>query len=111
MAFCVTKAAVVMLAKNVSLPLAWDNICVDTVSPGWMWSDNIDKRYGGYNTMDLEALDQPMRMQLAPSRVILKNGCQWRRSRCQCQLPGLGSAQLHGFAGNRAGFRHPQEAL
>ncbi len=52
MVYPVTKAAVVMLAKNAALLLAPDNIRVNTVSPGWTWSRNIDKRYGGRERAD-----------------------------------------------------------
>jgi len=52
MVYPVTKAAVVMLAKNASLLLAPDNIRVNTVSPGWTWSRNIDIRYGGRERAD-----------------------------------------------------------
>lgn len=42
----VTKAAVLMLAKTAAVQLAADKIRVNTVSPGWTWSRNIERRFG-----------------------------------------------------------------
>lgn len=53
----VTKAAVIMLAKTASVQLAEDKIRVNTVSPGWTWSRNIDRRYGGRERADAFAAE------------------------------------------------------
>ncbi len=45
MVYSVTKAAAHMLAKTGATQLAPDGIRVNTVSPGWTWSRNIEARY------------------------------------------------------------------
>lgn len=42
----VTKAALLMLARTAAQQLAPRGIRVNSVSPGWMWSRNIERRYG-----------------------------------------------------------------
>jgi NAD(P)-dependent dehydrogenase (short-subunit alcohol dehydrogenase family) len=42
----VTKAGLLMLAKTAAQQLAPQGIRVNSVSPGWMWSRNIERRYG-----------------------------------------------------------------
>jgi len=42
----VTKAGLLMLAKTAAQQLAPRGIRVNSVSPGWMWSRNIERRYG-----------------------------------------------------------------
>jgi 3-oxoacyl-[acyl-carrier protein] reductase len=42
----VTKAALLMLVKTAAQQLAPRGIRVNAVSPGWMWSRNIERRYG-----------------------------------------------------------------
>jgi NAD(P)-dependent dehydrogenase (short-subunit alcohol dehydrogenase family) len=42
----VTKAALLMFVKAAALELAPRGIRVNSVSPGWMWSRNIERRYG-----------------------------------------------------------------
>ncbi|MEM1398386.1 MAG: SDR family oxidoreductase [Pseudomonadota bacterium] len=53
----VTKAALIMLAKTAAVQLADKGIRVNTVSPGWTWSRNIDKRYGGRERADTFAAE------------------------------------------------------
>ena len=42
----VTKAALIGLSRNMSQALAPLGIRLNSVSPGWTWSRNIEKRYG-----------------------------------------------------------------
>lgn len=42
----VTKAALLMLTKAAAQALAPENIRVNSVSPGWVWSRNLEARYG-----------------------------------------------------------------
>ena len=42
----VSKAGLLMLAKTAAHQLAPRGIRVNAVSPGWMWSRNIERRYG-----------------------------------------------------------------
>ncbi|MEK6720035.1 MAG: glucose 1-dehydrogenase [Chloroflexota bacterium] len=42
----VTKAGLLMLVKTAAQQLAPRGIRVNAVSPGWMWSRNIERRYG-----------------------------------------------------------------
>jgi NAD(P)-dependent dehydrogenase (short-subunit alcohol dehydrogenase family) len=42
----VTKAGLLMLVKTAGQQLAPRGIRVNAVSPGWMWSRNIERRYG-----------------------------------------------------------------
>ena len=46
MVYSVTKAALHMLAKTGGTQLATRNIRVNTLSPGWTWSRNLESRYG-----------------------------------------------------------------
>ncbi len=48
----VTKAALVMLVKTAAHQLAPRGIRVNSVSPGWMWSRNIERRYGSRERAD-----------------------------------------------------------
>ena len=41
-----SKAGLLMLAKTAAQQLAPRGIRVNAVSPGWMWSRNIERRYG-----------------------------------------------------------------
>ncbi|PND52523.1 SDR family oxidoreductase [Rhodococcus sp. ENV425] len=43
----VSKAAMVQLTRNMALDLAADGIRVNSVSPGWTWSNAIDQLSGG----------------------------------------------------------------
>ena len=45
MVYSVTKAGVHMLAKTGATQLAAHNIRVNSLSPGWTWSRNIERRY------------------------------------------------------------------
>lgn len=49
----VTKAALLMLVKTSAQQLASRGIRVNSVSPGWMWSRNIERRYGTRERADL----------------------------------------------------------
>ena len=42
----VGKAGLLMLAKTAAQQLAPQGIRVNAISPGWMWSRNIERRYG-----------------------------------------------------------------
>ena len=42
----VSKAAVVQLTRNMAMDLAGDNIRVNSVSPGWIWSKVMDELSG-----------------------------------------------------------------
>jgi NAD(P)-dependent dehydrogenase (short-subunit alcohol dehydrogenase family) len=57
MVYSVTKAALLMLAKTGATQLAPHNIRVNTVSPGWTWSRNIERRYGNRETADAFAAE------------------------------------------------------
>lgn len=48
----VTKAALLMLVKTAAQQLAPRGIRVNAVSPGWMWSRNIERRYGSRERAD-----------------------------------------------------------
>ena len=52
-AYNVTKAALLMLVKTSAQQLAPRGIRVNSVSPGWMWSRNIELRYGTRERADL----------------------------------------------------------
>ncbi|MCF8156822.1 MAG: SDR family oxidoreductase, partial [Rhodoferax sp.] len=43
----VSKAALVQLTRNMAMDLAPDNIRVNSVSPGWTWSNIMDQLTGG----------------------------------------------------------------
>ncbi len=57
MVYSTTKAALHMLAKTGATQLAGDKIRVNTLSPGWTWSRNIDRRYGGRERADAFAAE------------------------------------------------------
>ena len=50
--YSTTKAALISLARNGSQQLASKRIRVNTVSPGWTWSRNIEARMGGREEAD-----------------------------------------------------------
>lgn len=52
MVYSVTKAALHMLAKTGAVQLADAGIRVNSVSPGWTWSNNIAGRYGDRDRAD-----------------------------------------------------------
>jgi len=55
MVYSVTKAALHMLAKTGGTQLAGRGIRVNTLSPGWTWSRNIETRYGTRHHADAYA--------------------------------------------------------
>ena len=57
MVYSVSKAALHMLAKTGATQLARDNIRVNSLSPGWTFSRNIDRRYGGRERADALAAE------------------------------------------------------
>jgi len=57
MVYPVTKAGLLMLAKTGAVQLAAQNIRVNTVSPGWTWSRNLEKRYGSRARADALAAE------------------------------------------------------
>ncbi len=68
--YSVTKAALIALARNGSQQLAPQRIRVNTVSPGWTWSRNIERRYGTRERADaLGAEWQPLGRMADPEEV------------------------------------------
>ena len=57
MLYNVSKAGLVMLAKTGSQQLAAQGIRVNTVSPGWTWSRNVEDRYGTREAADAFAAE------------------------------------------------------
>lgn len=57
MVYSVTKSALHMLAKTGGVQLAKDRIRVNSVSPGWTWSNNIAGRYGDRERADAFAAE------------------------------------------------------
>ena len=57
MVYSVTKAGLIMLAETGAVQLAADNIRVNSVSPGWTWSNNIAGRYGDRERADAFAAE------------------------------------------------------
>lgn len=53
----VSKAALLMLVKSSAHHLAARHIRVNAVSPGWMWSRNIERRYGTRERADALAAE------------------------------------------------------
>jgi NAD(P)-dependent dehydrogenase (short-subunit alcohol dehydrogenase family) len=52
-----SKAALLMLVKTAAVQLAPAGIRVNAVSPGWMWSRNIERRYGTRERADALAAE------------------------------------------------------
>ena len=74
----VSKAALLMVVKNPAHHLAPRLIRVNAVSPGWMWSRNIERRYGTRERADALAAEfQPLGRMAEPPRSP-------RRSRSCC---------------------------
>ena len=53
----VSKAALLMLVRSSAHHLAARRIRVNAVSPGWMWSRNIERRYGSRERADALAAE------------------------------------------------------
>jgi NAD(P)-dependent dehydrogenase (short-subunit alcohol dehydrogenase family) len=66
----VSKAALLMLVKGAAHHLAARRIRVNAVSPGWMWSRNIERRYGTRERADALAAEfQPLGRMADPEEV------------------------------------------
>lgn len=66
----VSKAALIMLVKSSAHHLAARRIRVNAVSPGWMWSRNIERRYGTRERADALAAEfQPLGRMADPEEV------------------------------------------
>jgi NAD(P)-dependent dehydrogenase (short-subunit alcohol dehydrogenase family) len=66
----VSKAALLMLVKSSAHHLARRRIRVNAVSPGWMWSRNIERRYGTRERADALAAEfQPLGRMADPEEV------------------------------------------
>jgi len=66
----VSKAGLLMLVKSAGNHLAKDGIRVNAVSPGWMWSRNIERRYGTRERADALAAEfQPLGRMAEPREV------------------------------------------
>ncbi len=66
----VTKTALLGLTRNAAQQLASSNIRVNSVSPGWTWSRNIEDRYGSRERADqLAAEFQPLGRLADPSEI------------------------------------------
>ena len=66
----VSKAALLMLVKSSAHHLAGRRIRVNAVSPGWMWSRNIERRYGTRERADALAAEfQPLGRMADPDEV------------------------------------------
>jgi NAD(P)-dependent dehydrogenase (short-subunit alcohol dehydrogenase family) len=66
----VSKAGLLMLVKSSAHHLAPRHIRVNAVSPGWMWSRNIERRYGTRERADALAAEfQPLGRMADPEEV------------------------------------------
>jgi NAD(P)-dependent dehydrogenase (short-subunit alcohol dehydrogenase family) len=66
----VSKAGLLMLVKSAANHLAPQRIRVNAVSPGWMWSRNIERRYGTRERADALAAEfQPLGRMAEPREV------------------------------------------
>ncbi len=66
----VSKAALLMLVKSSAHHLAPQRVRVNAVSPGWMWSRNIERRYGTRSRADALAAEfQPLGRMAEPREV------------------------------------------
>jgi NAD(P)-dependent dehydrogenase (short-subunit alcohol dehydrogenase family) len=66
----VSKAGLLMLVKSAGNHLAAQGIRVNAVSPGWMWSRNIERRYGTRERADeLAAEFQPLGRMAEPREI------------------------------------------
>lgn len=70
MVYNVSKAGLLMLARTGAQALAPRGIRVNTVSPGWTWSRNIDRRYGSRERADEFAAEfQPLGRMADPDEI------------------------------------------
>ena len=76
MVYSVTKAALHMLAKTGGTQLARRGIRVNSVSPGWTWSRNLDVRHGSRERADAFAAEFQTMGRLADPDEIAA-GIQW----------------------------------
>lgn len=66
----VTKAGLLMLTRAAAQDLASSNIRVNSVSPGWTWSRNLEVRYGTRDRADrLAAEFQPLGRMADPDEI------------------------------------------
>ena len=70
MVYNTTKSALLMLARTGSQALAGRGIRVNTVSPGWTWSRNLEARYSSRQRADEFAAEfQPLGRMADPEEV------------------------------------------
>lgn len=70
MVYNVTKAALLMLARSGAQELAARGIRVNTVSPGWTWSRNVERRQGSRERADAFAAEfQPLGRMADPEEI------------------------------------------
>ena len=70
MVYNVSKAGLLMLARTGAQELGQAGIRVNTVSPGWTWSRNIERRYGSRERADRFAAEfQPLGRMADPAEV------------------------------------------
>jgi len=66
----VTKTALLGLTRNMAQLLGGDSIRVNSVSPGWTWSRNIEGRYGSRERADAVAAEfQPLGRLADPGEI------------------------------------------
>lgn len=76
MVYSVTKAGLHMLAKTGATQLATRKVRVNTVSPGWTWSRNLEQRYGTREAADAYGAEfHSMRRMADPDEIAA--GIQW----------------------------------
>ena len=86
MLYAVSKAGILGMTRNQALALAHDNIRVNSVSPGWTWSNPISMLSGG----DRAKADRIGGEMHLPGRIG-RSG----RSRQRRRLPLFGSGVVH----------------
>jgi len=70
MVYNTTKAGLLMLARTGAQELAPQGIRVNTVSPGWTWSRNVERRYGSRERADAFAAEfQPLGRMADPEEI------------------------------------------
>ena len=70
MVYNTTKAGLLMLARAGAQELAPRGIRVNTVSPGWTWSRNVERRYGTRTDADAFAAEfQPLGRMADPGEI------------------------------------------